>query len=136
MSGSGTINGLYRYDGYGFKRFKNRRHDPNSLSHNNVSDIFEDRNQGIWAATKGGGVNYFDTQSGRFIRYTHNPDDPDSLAGDDVFTVFQDSRGNMWFGGPRPPGSTSWMRKPAASPVIYTLRTKNTACPYFAGFGK
>jgi hypothetical protein len=40
----GTENGLNRYDGYGFKVYWYELGNPNSLSHNFIRDIVEDRN--------------------------------------------------------------------------------------------
>ena len=41
----GTRDGLHKYDGYGFKIYRNKPDDPNSLSNNTVRTIFEHGSQ-------------------------------------------------------------------------------------------
>lgn len=50
----GTYDGLCRYDGYGFKVFRNRINEKNSLINNRVSAICEDEDNRIWVGTKKG----------------------------------------------------------------------------------
>lgn len=50
----GSQDGLNRYDGYSFKIFK---HDLESISHNNILSIAEDRSGSLWIGTWGGGLN-------------------------------------------------------------------------------
>ena len=50
----GTNDGLNRYDGYGFKIFRNIAGDSASLIANTVSNICEDSQGNIWVATQGG----------------------------------------------------------------------------------
>lgn len=50
----GTQGGIYLYDGYEFKIFRNNPADSCSLIDNNILDIGEDRNKNIWVITYNG----------------------------------------------------------------------------------
>ncbi len=63
-------NGLYKLtrdaSPYRFKMesFRHERHNPFSLSHNNIYCVTQDTSGRIWIATYGGGINYIDTSNG------------------------------------------------------------------------
>jgi serine phosphatase RsbU (regulator of sigma subunit)/ligand-binding sensor domain-containing protein len=79
--------------------FKNNPNDPNSLSHNLVWAIYEDRTGYLWLATFGGGLNKFDPVSGQFKRYTHDPANANSLSHNTVRPICEDPlRGTLWIG--------------------------------------
>jgi ligand-binding sensor domain-containing protein/GAF domain-containing protein len=94
----GTADGLNRYDGYSFQVFKHEPADPNSLSSSVIYSVYEDRQGHFWVGTGGSGLNRFDRQTGRFIRYQHDPEDPDSLSNDIVYCIYEDRNGNLWVG--------------------------------------
>src|SRR2546430_15252888 len=50
----GTYDGLNRYDGYGFKVFRNKFNNPASLVNNWVNAIAEDHNGNSWIGTRQG----------------------------------------------------------------------------------
>jgi ligand-binding sensor domain-containing protein len=50
----GTHDGLNRYDGCGFKKFRHDPADSNSLPDNTIKSICEDGQGNIWLATNGG----------------------------------------------------------------------------------
>lgn len=77
--------------------------DPLSLSDDVVSSIIEDKTSSstpanLWVATEGGGLNYFDRRTGKFIAYKHNPVIPSSIGSNLVKCVYQDRAGNIWAG--------------------------------------
>ena len=39
----GTLNGLYKYDGYNFTAYKNEPDNPYSLSDDNITSLYEDK---------------------------------------------------------------------------------------------
>jgi len=91
----GTGNGLNRYDGY---KFINYSYDPdnnNSLSNNVILDLAKDPIGNLWIATKGG-LNKFNTASGRFTRYLHREGDETSLINNNVNRIALDLAGNLW----------------------------------------
>ncbi len=96
----GTGNGLYRlYPATGdFILYRNEPSDPNSLSSNRVSALWEDFGGRLWVGTVGGGLNRLNRETGRFTVFSHNSLDPRSLSNNWVQTVYQDRSGILWIG--------------------------------------
>jgi len=94
----GTHDGLARYDGVGFRVYRNDPADPASLAGNEVSALFVDRDDRIWAGGEGSGLNCLDTARRGFRHFRHADGDPDSLAADDVWAITQDAAGALWVG--------------------------------------
>jgi ligand-binding sensor domain-containing protein/class 3 adenylate cyclase len=93
-----TEDGLNRYDGYEFKVYRNDPYDPFSISSNQISSILEDREGGIWVGTKGGGLNKFDREQDRFLRFTSDNADDKSLSHNYITALFQDPIGIILVG--------------------------------------
>lgn len=91
-----TENGLARYDGYEFSYYKNEVNDLQSLSYNHAFSLLEDKKGIIWVGTLGGGLNKFDSRTGKFTRYTHDKKNTKSISSDIVFKVFRDSKKRIW----------------------------------------
>lgn len=66
----GTYDGLCRYDGYGFKVFRNQINDENSLINNRVSAICEDEDNHIWVGTKKG-LCFYDNVKLKYSRVSY-----------------------------------------------------------------
>ena len=94
----GTQDGLNRYDGYGFKVYKNDPDDLQSLSNDWITSIVEDPDGVLWIGTLGGGLNKFDRATDQFTRYINNPEDPNSLSHDVVSDIMIDPEGGIWVG--------------------------------------
>src|SRR5215467_454891 len=70
-----------------FTHYNNIPNDPGSLSDNVVRVIYEDHNGTLWVGCgspwdknpESGGLNRFNSKTGKFIRYLHNPTDPLSI---------------------------------------------------------
>ena len=67
----GTQDGLNRFDGYTFKKFRHNPNDPNSISDSWVNTITEDRDSNIWVGTRRG-LNKYVYKSNQFIRYPYS----------------------------------------------------------------
>ena len=93
-----TEDGLNRYDGYEFKIYRNDPYDNFSVSSNQISSILEDKEGNIWVGTKGGGLNKFDREQDRFLRFLHNESDPNSLSDNFITELFQDNIGVILVG--------------------------------------
>lgn len=65
----GTHDGLNRYDGYRFKKFKHNPADSNSLPNNTINSICEDKDGNIWLGTNAGICKY-DPAKNKFTRLT------------------------------------------------------------------
>ncbi|MCG8373322.1 MAG: hypothetical protein MI700_07300 [Balneolales bacterium] len=93
-----TEDGLNRYDGYEFKIYRNDPYDAFSISSNQISTILEDQDGAIWVGTKGGGLNKFDREQDRFLRFQHDETDSKSISHNFVTALFQDPLGVILVG--------------------------------------
>ncbi|MFZ4620805.1 MAG: ligand-binding sensor domain-containing protein, partial [Bacteroidota bacterium] len=71
--------------------------DPNSISHNFIWSIFEDRTGIIWLGTDVG-VNKLDPNAAKFLHYKSDPFNPYSLTNNEVTAIFRDHTGTLWIG--------------------------------------
>ena len=83
--------GLGRWNATGGGRIEYFVNNPNllhSISNNNVFDVLSDEQNNLWVSTYGGGLNYFNTGSGRFmhINATNNLSEG----------IQRDRKGNIW----------------------------------------
>lgn len=62
----GTENGLFRYDGYNFKRYTRDKKIEGSLSNSHINVIFEDSDEELWVGTNNG-LNYFKKNANNFV---------------------------------------------------------------------
>ena len=69
----GTMDGLNKYDGYTFTKYRFDPFDSNSLAQNFIYTIFEDKQGSIWIGTHEG-LCRFDRSTEKFIRYRPLPD--------------------------------------------------------------
>jgi ligand-binding sensor domain-containing protein/signal transduction histidine kinase len=65
------------------------------LAHNNVFEIFEDREGYIWLGT-GSYLQRFDGEN--FITFEHQANNQGSLSFGDIRSIIQDHKGNIWVG--------------------------------------
>lgn len=98
----GTI--LIGTRGGGISRYKNGnllspiRHNPkdnNSLINDYVEDILEDKEGGLWIATREG-LDYL--KNGQFTHFKHIKNDLTSLSNNNVFSLCLDHQNNLWVG--------------------------------------
>jgi diguanylate cyclase (GGDEF)-like protein len=94
----GTEDGLTRYDGYAFKVYRHRPHDPASLPNNFVWQIDEDASGDLWIGTDGGGLARWRRKSDTFVSYRADPADGSSLPSDQVRAVEVGRSGLVWVG--------------------------------------
>jgi signal transduction histidine kinase len=75
--------------------------DSTSISTDYILSIFEDSGGTLWIGGWGGGLNRFDKQNQKFMRYTHDPEDPHSIC-DDIVNSIHESESNgqsvLWIG--------------------------------------
>ncbi|MEO6284355.1 MAG: two-component regulator propeller domain-containing protein [Dyadobacter sp.] len=88
----GTNNGLNRYDGTHFVKFRHQRNNPHSLLNNQVYALCEDKRGRIWAAHENGVSNY-DKTTGRFEHITTVDNQPLGVCKN----ARCDRAGNIWF---------------------------------------
>ncbi len=64
-----------------------------------VRALFVDRQDGLWIATRDGGVDRVDLDRGKTLTYRHRADDAGSLSDDSVFAIAEGVAGEIWIGG-------------------------------------
>jgi signal transduction histidine kinase/ligand-binding sensor domain-containing protein/CheY-like chemotaxis protein len=95
----GTADGLARYDGVGFRIYRHDAADPASLSGDDVTALFVDRDNRVWCGGEDAGLNLLDTHRAGFRHFRHDARDAASLGGDDVWAIGQEGSGTIWVGG-------------------------------------
>lgn len=91
-------NGLFRYDGYTLKQYRNDPLNQNSLSSDALESICIDKDGIIWIGTFSAGVERFDPVKESFTHFKHDANDPSSINNDSVSVVFADRNGVLWVG--------------------------------------
>jgi len=92
----GTQDGLNKFDGYEFVKYRYSPGDSASISSNNIQDICVSANgEDLWLATDAG-LNRFDRRTGKFTRWFASDPDDASLPDDNVLSVLEDSQGLVW----------------------------------------
>ena len=90
----GTLNGLFRYDGYNFKVFKHDLERQESLSGVFIDSLFKDRAGTIWVGTDQS-LDRFDPLTETFRHYYFDVPDSSGLPTT-VHHISQDSSGMLW----------------------------------------
>ena len=68
----GTVDGLYKYDGFNYTVFRHIEGDETSLSNNLIRAIVLGRDNKIWIGTQGSGLDCFDLKTEKFSHYIHS----------------------------------------------------------------
>ncbi|NGP87954.1 two-component regulator propeller domain-containing protein [Fodinibius halophilus] len=97
-----TQDGLNKYNGYEFTIYTHNADDRYSISSNEVRTLYEDSKGNLWVGTLGRGVNLYDREKDRFIRFQGDIDRPqETLSDNSIWDIYEDNNGNFWVG-------TSW----------------------------
>ncbi len=105
----GTDGGLDRFEGSSrgsgtdsaqpmFTHFGHDPARPDSLGHDQVFALCEDRAGNLWVGTNGGGLDLLEPGSARFRHFRHDDGDPQSLSHDAVRSVYESVDGTLWIG--------------------------------------
>ncbi len=106
----GTTNGLFKLPKSEISNLKNPKFIiykkdlrlRKSISHNDVTAIFEDKDGQLWIGTDGGGLNRTKVEQNspelEFLDYQNIPDNSNSLRQNQVFSITQDVSGIIWVG--------------------------------------
>jgi signal transduction histidine kinase/ligand-binding sensor domain-containing protein len=94
----GTIDGLYRFDGFNYKIFRNDPERKNTLSNNTIRDMKVDDKGIIWIATQGGGLDAFNPETETFTNYEHTGENENEISGNSLWSVMIDKDQDIWIG--------------------------------------
>lgn len=88
-----TYDGLNRYDGNDFVKYRHDPYNTNSISGNRVLEINIDPQKNLWVVTENGSVDKYNYTTDQFEHYLFEP-----LKSSIVTEFLPDSYGNYWFG--------------------------------------
>jgi ligand-binding sensor domain-containing protein/class 3 adenylate cyclase len=91
--------GLNRFDNASgtFTAFKNNPQSSTSISSNNITALYYDKQGTLWIGTDYG-LNRFDPKTGLFKVFLHEANNPTSISANDITALLEDSNGNLWVG--------------------------------------
>ncbi|NOZ46033.1 MAG: hypothetical protein GXO79_04540, partial [Chlorobi bacterium] len=92
-----TQDGIDKFDAYTFQSFKFNPEDSNSVSDNNINDIFIDTDGIIWIATDYG-LNNYDPKFNRFKRYLKLEAENKGPSDNTINCIAQDKENTIWLG--------------------------------------
>jgi len=94
----GTVDGLYRFDGYNFKIFRHLKSNKNSLSNNTIRALCLGQGGKLWIGTQGGGLDCFDILTEKFTNYSVKGSSDNEISGNVIRSIMEDNQGNIWMG--------------------------------------
>lgn len=94
----GTYHGLNKYDGYHITAYLSDARNPQAISDNVITCLYEDHAQNLWAGTHMGGLNLYNRARDSFAHYTQESKGAYHLSANKVQCILEDSRGNLWVG--------------------------------------
>ena len=94
----GTADGLNKFDGKNFAIFKNDPDDPYSISYNDITAIAEAEDGTLWIGTRGGGLNTYSRETGRFSSYHYRSEDKTTISSDYIYSIAIAPDGIVWIG--------------------------------------
>ena len=68
----------------------------NSLAYDNTKSILYDAEKRLWIAMFRGGLDCYDTKTGRFTHFRHNPENENSLLADDLRKILLAGDTGLW----------------------------------------
>ena len=80
-----------------YTNLKKNYNNPYALTDNAVYSLVVDNENGVWAGTYFGGVNYFPKQYTPFTKFFPKPSE-NSISGNAVREIHSDNDGNIWIG--------------------------------------
>ncbi|MEL7118237.1 MAG: two-component regulator propeller domain-containing protein [Bacteroidota bacterium] len=89
----GNLNGLSRFDGQNFLNYRNEAENLESINHNWVLALHEDKEYNLWVGTEIG-LNKLDRKTGKFLRIPI--DEENKEVEFQIEEIFEDETGNIW----------------------------------------
>jgi signal transduction histidine kinase/streptogramin lyase len=88
-----TLNGLFKYDGYGFSVYRHIRHDSSSLTGNTVTYLYSDKNNRLWVSTTVG-LCWYNRETDNFVHVAGRRDS-NQLPSYNFKRITTDLQGNI-----------------------------------------
>jgi diguanylate cyclase (GGDEF)-like protein len=92
----GTQNGLLRFDGYRFRRFRHQDNDPHSLAGDFIFSLAVDRTGKVWVGHQVDGVSVLDPATERFTHYRHDPEAKTGIGPGNIYAIAVDRGGSVF----------------------------------------
>jgi signal transduction histidine kinase/ligand-binding sensor domain-containing protein len=92
----GTQDGLFRYDGYRFRRYAHLPGDAASLAGDYVNVLWIGLDGRVWVGTHADGISVLDVASERFTHYRNQVGVAGSLAANKIWALTGDAAGGVW----------------------------------------
>ena len=81
-----------------FQKYSNDEFQPESISYDSVTCMYEDASNLLWVGTFGGGVNKFDQRVSNVLHFLHDPKDKYSINSNKISCFLQTNDGNVLIG--------------------------------------
>ncbi|TXH73016.1 MAG: diguanylate cyclase [Lysobacteraceae bacterium] len=94
----GSENGLVRYDGYRYRRFKANPDTPGALAGDFIRSLWLAPDGRLWVGTYADGVSVWDPSTEKFTSFRHRSGDANSLSNDQVDAIAGAADGEVWLG--------------------------------------
>ncbi|HXI00824.1 MAG TPA: hypothetical protein VNI52_11200 [Sphingobacteriaceae bacterium] len=92
-----TLDGLCRYDGGEMIVYRNIHSDLNSISNNRINCLqYDHTRKGLWVGTQGGGLNFLNLETGKFVRLTIKDSNGENLT--EIISIQKLKSGAVWAG--------------------------------------
>ncbi len=92
---AGTPGGLFRYDGYRWRRFTHAANRNNSLVGNTIQTLWLAPDGQMWIGTTDG-LSVLDTVSEQFVNFRHDANKENSLSVGAIRAITGDNEGGVW----------------------------------------
>ncbi len=92
----GTENGLNRFDGHHFLKFRHNQQDTQSINNSWIGNLYEDSRHNLWVGARGG-LNRLDRETGKFERVPIlDLEGQPLIVGIATDGIFEDAKQNIW----------------------------------------
>lgn len=94
----GTLDGLNKYDGYCYRKYRYNHKDTNSISDNITSVLYIDHDKDLWVGTFSKGLCKYSYTQDNFERFSYMPGCDNCLNHNTIRAIIQDKNGYLWIG--------------------------------------
>ncbi len=91
----GTMNGLYKYDGYTLQLFKTN-HEGKTLLSSYIANLFFDSKNNLWILNDENGLNRYNILTDKLDQYVSDKKNENTIANNHVEQIIEDKNGNYW----------------------------------------